>query len=86
MDGTIILFILTIAGVASVLLYAVKGLLEQSIEVIVSATRVWEACRRFRQPEMPESVSNQVLAESNRVADGVPQQNPTSTPHAAQGR
>ncbi|MFC8089267.1 hypothetical protein [Streptomyces sp. NPDC057301] len=86
MDGTTILSILAIAGVVSVLLYAVKGLLEQLIEVIVSATRARDAWRRFRQPEMPESVSYQVLAEGNRVTDGVPQQNPTSTPHAAQGR
>ncbi|RSS37318.1 hypothetical protein [Streptomyces sp. WAC08241] len=51
MDGTAIIIILAIAGVASVLLFAVKGLLDQVPDVIESAGRARDSWQRFRQPE-----------------------------------
>ncbi|MCP9957094.1 hypothetical protein [Streptomyces sudanensis] len=52
MDGTVII-ILAIAGVASVLLFALKGLLDQVPDVIDSAGKARDAWQRFKQPEMP---------------------------------
>lgn len=51
MDGTAIIIILAIAGVASVLLFALKGLLDQVPDVIDSAGRARDSWQRFRQPE-----------------------------------
>ncbi|ELP68675.1 hypothetical protein STRTUCAR8_03825 [Streptomyces turgidiscabies Car8] len=48
MDGTAILLVLAMAGVISVLLFALKGLLDQMPDVIESAGRVRDAWRRFR--------------------------------------
>ncbi|QGZ49494.1 hypothetical protein GPZ77_14910 [Streptomyces sp. QHH-9511] len=53
MDGTAIIIILAIAGVASVLLCALKGLLDQVPDVIDSAGRARDSWQRFRQPEQP---------------------------------
>ncbi|GHD56053.1 hypothetical protein ACFQL8_17100 [Streptomyces goshikiensis] len=50
MDGTAIIVILAIAGVASVLLFAVKGLLDQVPDVIDSAGRARDAWDRFKKP------------------------------------
>ncbi|XIE78632.1 hypothetical protein AB6O49_11930 [Streptomyces sp. SBR177] len=50
MDGTAIT-ILAIAGVASVLLFALKGLLDQVPDVIDSAGRARDSWQRFRQSE-----------------------------------
>ncbi|MFC7918506.1 hypothetical protein [Streptomyces cinereoruber] len=49
MDGTAII-ILAIAGVASVLLFALKGLLDQVPDVIDSAGRARDSWQRFRPP------------------------------------
>ena len=50
MDGTAIIIILAIAGVASVLLFALKGLLDQVPDVIESAGRARDAWKHFRRP------------------------------------
>jgi hypothetical protein len=52
-DGTAIIVILAIAGVASVLLFAVKGLLDQVPDVIDSAGKARDAWHRFKKPELP---------------------------------
>lgn len=51
MDGTAIIIILAIAGVASVMLFALKGLLDQVPDVIESAGRARDAWHRFRKPD-----------------------------------
>ncbi|WP_435602704.1 hypothetical protein [Streptomyces sp. bgisy130] len=56
MDGTAIIVILAIAGVASVLLFALKGLLDQVPDVLNSATRAREAWDSFRRPSDPTLV------------------------------
>ncbi|KUO14640.1 hypothetical protein [Streptomyces dysideae] len=59
MDGTAIIIILAIAGVASVLLFSLKGLLDQVPDVLHSATRArdaWDSFRRTdttRRPTLP---------------------------------
>ena len=53
MDGTAIVIILAIAGVASVLLFALKGLLDQVPDVIDSAGKARDAWHRFKKPEIP---------------------------------
>lgn len=53
MDGTAIIIILAIAGVASVLLFALKGLLDQVPDVIDSAGRARDSWRQFRRSEVP---------------------------------
>lgn len=53
MDGTAIIIILAIAGVVSVLLFAIKGLLDQVPDVIASATRARDAWASFRKAESP---------------------------------
>ncbi|SEO01118.1 hypothetical protein SAMN05216267_101579 [Actinacidiphila rubida] len=53
MDGTAIIIILAIAGVASVLLFAIKGVLDQVPDVIASASRARDAWHRFRRAETP---------------------------------
>lgn len=53
MDGTAIIVILAIAGVASVLLFALKGLLDQVPDVIDSAGKARDAWHRFKKPEVP---------------------------------
>lgn len=53
MDGTAIIGILAIAGVASVLLFAVKGLLDQVPDVMESAGRARDSWHRFKKPELP---------------------------------
>ncbi|MEU2980586.1 hypothetical protein ABZ678_27440 [Streptomyces hirsutus] len=55
MDGTAII-ILAIAGVASVLLFAIKGILDQLPDVFDSARRARDAWERFKKKhdEVPE--------------------------------
>ncbi|MGW5968935.1 hypothetical protein [Streptomyces sp. NPDC055186] len=53
MDGTAILFILAVAGVASICLFTMKGLLDQVPDVIDSAGNVRDAWHRFKKPEVP---------------------------------
>ncbi|MFJ1740039.1 hypothetical protein ACIOG4_15325 [Streptomyces microflavus] len=53
MDGTAIIIILAIAGVASVLLFAIKGLLDQVPDVIDSAGRARDSWQRFKKPDVP---------------------------------
>ncbi|MFE5404581.1 hypothetical protein ACFQ9Z_25180 [Streptomyces sp. NPDC056580] len=53
MDGAAIIIILAIAGVASVLLFATKGLLDQLPDVIKSAGNVRDEWHRFKRPELP---------------------------------
>ncbi|MFG2358052.1 hypothetical protein [Streptomyces sp. NPDC048521] len=49
MDGTAIIIILAIAGVASVLLFAIKGILDQLPDVFDSASRARDAWERFKK-------------------------------------
>ncbi|GAX59028.1 hypothetical protein [Streptomyces olivochromogenes] len=51
MDGTAIIVILAIAGVASVLLFALKGLLDQVPDVIESASKARDAWTSFRRAD-----------------------------------
>ncbi|MFI5640307.1 hypothetical protein ACIA8H_23270 [Streptomyces goshikiensis] len=53
MGDTLIIIILGIAGVLAVLLFAVKGLLDQVPEVIDSAGRARDAWARFKKPQEP---------------------------------
>ncbi|MER6190578.1 hypothetical protein [Streptomyces cyaneofuscatus] len=53
MDGTAIIVILAIAGVVSVLLFAIKGLLDQVPDVIDSAGRARDSWQRFKKPDVP---------------------------------
>ena len=53
MDGTAIIIILAIAGVASVLLFAIKGLLDQVPDVLHSASRARDAWDSFRRTDPP---------------------------------
>ncbi|GAA2411300.1 hypothetical protein GCM10010420_45240 [Streptomyces glaucosporus] len=64
MDATVVIAVLAVTGVLSVLLSAVKGLLDQLPEVIDSAGRARDAWRRFRGAGDPRP-----LAERN---DGPP--------------
>ncbi|MFG2378381.1 hypothetical protein ACGFY9_43875 [Streptomyces sp. NPDC048504] len=59
MDGTAIIIILAIAGVASVLLFAVKGLLDQVPDVMESAGRARDSWHRFRSPNLPPPADDQ---------------------------
>ncbi len=59
MDGTAIIVILAIAGVASVLLFALKGLLDQIPDVIDSAGRARDSWQRFKKPELPSSAGDE---------------------------
>ncbi|EHM27481.1 MULTISPECIES: hypothetical protein [Streptomyces] len=52
MDG-ITIVILSIAGVASVLLFAIKGFLDQVPDVIDSAGRARDSWQRFKKPDVP---------------------------------
>ncbi|QDI68798.1 hypothetical protein CD934_08950 [Streptomyces calvus] len=49
MDGTAILFILAVAGVASICLFTTKGLLDQVPDVIRSAGQVRDEWERFKK-------------------------------------
>ncbi|WP_328767615.1 hypothetical protein [Streptomyces sp. NBC_00286] len=53
MDGTAIIVILAVAGVASIFLFALKGLLDQIPDVLHSATRARDAWDTFRRADTP---------------------------------
>lgn len=53
MDGTAIIVILAVAGVASIFLFALKGLLDQIPDVLDSAGRARDSWQRFRKPPPP---------------------------------
>ncbi|MEV5438191.1 hypothetical protein AB0K80_19580 [Streptomyces sp. NPDC052682] len=55
MDGTAIIIILAIAGVASVLLFAIKGILDQLPDVFESFRRARDAWKRLK--EEPDEVA-----------------------------
>ncbi|MFD4758004.1 hypothetical protein ACFWOJ_03625 [Streptomyces sp. NPDC058439] len=59
MNGTAIIAILAIAGVASVLLFALKGLLDQIPDVIESATKARDAWTSFRRADPPPPADNE---------------------------
>ncbi|MFE5031341.1 hypothetical protein [Streptomyces sp. NPDC056683] len=72
MDGTAIIIILAIAGVASVLLFALKGILDQLPDVFDSAGRAREAWERLKnkqdgdaEPEEAEEQPPPVAAPAN---------------------
>ncbi|MFD7650966.1 hypothetical protein [Streptomyces albidoflavus] len=52
-DGTAIIVILAVAGVASIFLFALKGLLDQIPDVLDSAGRARDSWQRFRKPPPP---------------------------------
>ncbi|MGX5212630.1 hypothetical protein ACWKT3_28730 [Streptomyces violaceus] len=51
MDGNAIIIILAIAGVASVLLFAVKGILDQLPDVFDSFRRARDAWKRLKEEQ-----------------------------------
>ncbi|MEU0246664.1 hypothetical protein ABZ192_20475 [Streptomyces sp. NPDC006235] len=51
MDGTAIIIILAIAGVASVLLFAIKGILDQLPDVFESFRRARDAWKRLKEKQ-----------------------------------
>ncbi|WP_328691556.1 hypothetical protein OHA74_21690 [Streptomyces phaeochromogenes] len=59
MDGAAILFILAIAGVASICLFTMKGLLDQLPDVIDSAGKARAAWHRFKKPEVPPQADDE---------------------------
>ncbi|MEU3282433.1 hypothetical protein [Streptomyces antibioticus] len=59
MDGAAILFILAVAGVASICLFALKGLLDQVPDVIDSAGKARDAWHRFKKPEGQPRADNE---------------------------
>ncbi|GAA2389057.1 hypothetical protein GCM10010420_10700 [Streptomyces glaucosporus] len=56
-DATIT--ILAVAGVASVLIFVVKGLLDQVPDVIASIKKIRDAWRRFKQGDAPPPLPRQ---------------------------
>ncbi|MFE7501996.1 hypothetical protein ACFU6O_23120 [Streptomyces albidoflavus] len=52
-DGTAIIVIRAVAGVASIFLFALKGLLDQIPDVLDSAGRARDSWQRFRKPHPP---------------------------------
>ena len=71
MDGTAIIIILAIAGVASVLLFALKGLLDQVPDVIESAGRARDAWKHFRRAEQRRPAGTIKMAGTpDRPGDG----------------
>ncbi|MEU4199982.1 hypothetical protein [Streptomyces sp. NPDC045470] len=77
MDGTVIIIVLAIAGVASVLLFALKGLLDQIPEVIASAARARDAWAGFRRaPSPPAGGSRLPRSELLQVLAGGPDRAP----------
>ncbi|MFI5972189.1 hypothetical protein [Streptomyces sp. NPDC051452] len=64
------LAILAVAGVASIFLFALKGILDQVPDVINSASRARAAWRRFKSSDDQEpSAPNQVTQLTARPAD-----------------
>ncbi|MFB7401308.1 hypothetical protein ACFCZR_14185 [Streptomyces rubiginosohelvolus] len=59
MDGTAIIVILAIAGVVSVMLFAIKGLLDQVPDVIDSAAKARDSWQRFKKPDVPASADDE---------------------------
>lgn len=59
MDGTAIIVILAITGVASVLLFALKGLLDQLPDVLDSASRARDAWERFKEQDEASQTEEQ---------------------------
>ncbi|GAA2246448.1 hypothetical protein GCM10010145_11840 [Streptomyces ruber] len=62
MDGTVIIAILAVAGVASIFLFAMKGLLDQVPDVIDSAGRARDAWHRFKKPPVDDDEEPPVAA------------------------
>ncbi|MFF9212959.1 MULTISPECIES: hypothetical protein [unclassified Streptomyces] len=75
MDGTAIIIILAIAGVASVLLFAVKGILDQLPDVFDSASRARDAWERFKKKH-DEAVKPDDTEEQPPVAVPVDDEEP----------
>ncbi|MFH9742681.1 hypothetical protein ACH4MA_33960 [Streptomyces roseolus] len=59
MDGAFILLVLAVAGVVSIALFSLKGLLDQLPDVIDSAGRARDAWQRFRGLKPPSSVESE---------------------------
>ncbi|WP_369144367.1 hypothetical protein [Streptomyces sp. R44] len=59
MDGAAILLILAVTGVASIILFSLKGLLDQLPDVIDSAGRARDAWQRFRALKPPPSLASE---------------------------
>ncbi|MBJ6615382.1 hypothetical protein [Streptomyces sp. I4(2020)] len=51
MDGTVIVIILAVAGVASVLLFAIKGISDQLPDLFESFRRARDAWRRLKEEQ-----------------------------------
>ncbi|MFD5711255.1 hypothetical protein ACFWHW_12805 [Streptomyces pharetrae] len=68
MDGTAIIIILAIAGVVSVLLFAVKGILDQLPDVFDSFRRARDAWKQLKE-EQDEAAKPKETEEQPPVAD-----------------
>ncbi|WP_437038796.1 hypothetical protein [Streptomyces sp. enrichment culture] len=75
MDGKAILFILAIAGVVSILLFALKALLDQVPDVIESAGRARDAWKRFQKKGNEEG---QQVGLKEQTGEALAEQSPTS--------
>ncbi|MFB7508808.1 hypothetical protein [Streptomyces broussonetiae] len=67
MDGVVTLAILAIAGLISIGLFALKGVLDQLPDVIDSAGKVRDAVERFKKKQ-DEAAKPQETEEQPRVA------------------
>jgi len=74
-DGTAIIIILAIAGVASVLLFAVKGILDQLPDVFESFRRARDAWKRLKE-EQDKAAKPDDTEEPSPLAVPADDQNP----------
>ncbi|MER6532079.1 hypothetical protein [Streptomyces sp. NPDC001508] len=68
MDGAATLAILAVAGVASIFLFALKGVLDQVPDVIDSASRARDAWHRFKR-KADEQPTTETVVEMPPQAD-----------------
>ncbi|MFH9330691.1 hypothetical protein ACH4KU_17090 [Streptomyces althioticus] len=81
MDGTAIIIILAIAGVASVLLFAIKGILDQLPDVFDSFRRARDAWKHLK--EEPDEVAKAEETEETLSPTTVPADGKQEPPAAA---
>lgn len=81
MDGTAIIVILAIAGVASVLLFAVKGILDQLPDVFDSFRRARDAWKRLKEEQ--DQVAESDAIEEPPPSMAVPADDDEQPPAAA---
>jgi hypothetical protein len=72
LDGATTLAILAIAGVASIFLFALKGVLDQVPDVIESASRARDAWHRFKHKTDEQPSAGTVVEIRPRVDEEEP--------------